>query len=111
METKLFEIRDRYTFIAGMAIRLDVDNFQEEYITKRTGFTNNPENYVLLTSLQDKFITYDTYDWSNRTMHESHKYIKDNWNSLVSGQVIDIEYILGETTTPRISERLEMTES
>gem|GEM_PF-2943358 len=53
-------------------------------------------------------MTYDPYDWSGtpRTYREAHKYIKQNWGILESGDVIDVEFILGETDTCKISERL-----
>ena len=35
------------------------------------------------------------------------KYIINNWNSLKSGEVIDVEFILKETSTKKISEEFE----
>jgi hypothetical protein len=40
-------------------------------------------------------------------MREAHKYIAKNWGSLNNGDVIDIEYILGETTSPKVTERFD----
>lgn len=51
---------------------------------------------------------YDSFNWSNaRTMHVAHEYLKEHFDDLESGAVIDVEFILGETETPKRSEREE----
>jgi hypothetical protein len=40
-------------------------------------------------------------------MVEAHRYIEENWNALSDGDVIDVEFILGETKEKKISERYE----
>lgn len=47
------------------------------------------------------------FDWPSapRTMREAHRaIIKADWNALVNGQVIDVEYELGETDAPKQAE-------
>jgi hypothetical protein len=39
-------------------------------------------------------------------MYTAHKYLQENWDSVQNGQVLDVEYILGETDSPKISERI-----
>jgi len=50
--------------------------------------------------------TYDPYAWGDRTFFVAHQYIERNWGSLESGEVLDVEYILGESKTPKVSERV-----
>lgn len=39
-------------------------------------------------------------------MVEAHRYIESYFDKLNSGDVIDVEHILGETKEPKVSERL-----
>lgn len=41
-------------------------------------------------------------------MHEAHKYIQQHWDELQSGEVVDVEYILGETTVKKESDAKEV---
>jgi len=100
MEVKLFEVRDRATFIPAIGIRVEGEN----YLTRRAGYG---KPLVLFGYLSGGGFTYDPSYWSNRTMGNAHRYIADNWSELNPyGEVIDVEFILGETTTPKPSESL-----
>lgn len=114
MKVKLFEIRDRATFIPVICIKLSIDNddvkqvIKEDYLLKRAGYGNDPERYVLMTRLSgDGMCNYDIYAWGGRTYLIAHEHIIEYWDTLVSGDVIDVEFILGETKEIKISERLE----
>lgn len=110
MTVKLFEIRDRATFISTMAIKLSPQNEAERYLLLREGFgntANDHEKYVLLTRLVGEVINYDPYEWPNRTMYEAHKYIKEHFDELENGAVIDVEFILNETDKMKVSEACE----
>jgi hypothetical protein len=118
--TKLFEIRDRATFMPMMAVRLvptvqDADTFDRElWILRRAGYAvlqlqAEPDGclpYVILCKLDGVQAHYDPFDWDNSRTREVHDYIIKNWWDLHSGAVIDIEYILGETTEPKVSEQV-----
>lgn len=107
MEIKLFEIRDRVTFISSIAIGLDSNNESERFLLARAGFgisNENQKRYILFGRLSDLKLEYD-FKSDTRTMSVAHNYIKENWNNLKSGDVIDIEYILGEANKPKESER------
>ena len=112
MDVKLFEVRDSATFIPIMCVRLTSTNDDETYLLSRTGYGTTPraqERYVLLLRLaggRGQF-TYDPNDGGARTMSTAHKYIIANWDSLVSGQVICVEHILGERPAPKRSERFD----
>lgn len=115
MEVKLFEIRDRATFIPAMAVKLDSNcSGQEDWLLSRAGYgpcNSKDRYYVYLTNLVDGTTQYDPYRWEyrlggfSRTMTSVHRYILDHFDGLVSGQVIDVEFILGESTAPKESER------
>ena len=48
----------------------------------------------------------DPFKWDtcSRTIHEAHCYIYKHFNELSSGDVIDVEYILGESNIKKRSE-------
>jgi hypothetical protein len=56
---------------------------------------------------QCRSCAYDPYDWPRdpRTKPNAHQYIADHWSTLKDGDVIDVEYLLGETLRPKPSER------
>jgi hypothetical protein len=107
MTTKLFELRDKATFVPVIAVKLDGYNDQEHWLLRRSGY-GLPSDLVLLAGLAggtDK-ATCDPYDWTgNRTRQVAHKYITKHFDDLQTGAVVDVEYILGETTQPKKSER------
>jgi hypothetical protein len=110
MEIKTFEIRDRATFIPAIAIKVGPRNEAERYLWGRAGYGTTAEsqsNYIMLSGINGEanILTYDSFWRNNRTMSTAHQYIKDNWDMLVNGQVIDVEYILGETKKPKASEQ------
>ena len=51
--------------------------------------------------------TYDPFAWGSdtRTYQVAHQYIIDHFDELESGAVVDVEFILKETTEPKKSER------
>jgi len=105
MKTKIFEVRDKATFVVVMAIEIDISKVsgQDAYLLKRAGFG---ETLIQLTSFNRCQSHYDCYEWGDRTYQVSHNYIQEKWSELKSGDVIDVEFILGETTGPKTSERL-----
>ena len=110
MEVKAFELRDRHTFIPVLAIRMASDHPQENYLLRRAGFAPfDALPLVILCHMEaagtNRNATYDPFSWiPSRTYCEAHQYIRDHWPELTSGQVIDVEYILGETPNPKRSE-------
>lgn len=131
MEAKLFEVRDRATFMPVIAIALTVREFDpmiltekdveeerrrkdaEMFLLRRVGYSRErlhedcDSPYILLTRLDGGTpAEYDEYAWGNRTWHYAHHYINENWTTLKSGDVIDVEYILNESNKPKESERV-----
>lgn len=107
METKLFELRDSATFIPVLAIKLKSRTEVDRWILARGGFAPQ-DTYVVLMSLTRMKCEYDPLAWSRggRTYPVAHEHIRENWESLESGAVVDVELILGETKEIKVSERL-----
>ena len=110
MDIKLFEIRDVATFIPAMGIKLHPRIDAERYLLARAGYglsVESQDEYVLLAKLAggtDK-MTCDPYEWvGNSTMQVAHTHIQMDWDNLVSGDVIDVEYIRGTSQTRKESE-------
>lgn len=109
MKTKLLKIRDRGTRIDVLAIKMTADTEIEKYYLSRNGYPQDG-NAVILMKLSDQRATVDLYDWHNlgaglRTMQAAHDFIGKNFDALSDGDVIDVEFIRGETAQPKISER------
>lgn len=110
MTLKLLEIRDVATFIPVAALRLDSIGAtdQELWLLGRSGFRHGSEA-VFLMKLQTGGGEYDPYEWcsGSRTMQVAHCYIEKHFAKLNSGDVVDVEFLLGLTPKPKTSERLE----
>ncbi len=110
IDVKFFEVRDVDAFIPVMASLLSPGrggNKAEKFLLARAGYGGN--GCVLLTHLNTNETHFDEYGWSpaTRTMTTAHKFIAQTWDQLESGMVIDVEFILGESTFIKTSERLE----
>lgn len=110
MTIKLFEVRDAGTFIPAIAIKFDCTSEDERFLLARAGHGMLPEEqagYVYFGRLDDMYLLYDHYSWyhaNNTTMFEAHKHVKKNFDSLVSGDVIDVEFIQGKSKSSKVSE-------
>lgn len=111
MQTKLFEIRDRATCIMALAVKFNADNDHERWMLSHAGYgylDQDHSEYVLLGSLDGDFKgTTDPYKQDSGTMLIAHQYIRQFWSYLQSGQVIDCQFIRGETDKPVESDRAE----
>ena len=123
---KLFEVRDRATFIPVMAVKLmhggagDPHAGAERFLLRRAGYDASQIDplaqepfglspYVLLIRLAIGGAHYDPYSWDGgRTMRIAHMHIIEHWNELASGQVLDVEFILGEKPAPKLSEQVSL---
>lgn len=105
MDGKIIEIRDSATCLIVVAFRTyTFNNSVENWGFRREGF--GPDS-VYLVRLNDQQCAYDPFKWANsRTMFQAHLYLQDHYDELESGDVLDIEYILGEKTIKKVSERI-----
>jgi hypothetical protein len=103
MVTKIFEIRDEGTYIPVMATKMKSDIELEQRYLRSTGYgTNKP--LVVVTRMNGCESHYGPYEWSNitRTMKVAHAYIQEHFDELENCAVVDVEYILGETTIKKV---------
>lgn len=114
METKLFEVRDRGTFIPAICIRLIPLDYEERYLIAMSGYGLQPKKqgeYILMGKLNELHFRHSPVDHPGfpvvRTMGTAHHHIQKHWDDLKSGDVIDVEFILGETFEKKESQRLE----
>lgn len=108
MKTKALEIRDEGTFIAALAIDMQPENEAQRYLLRRCGYPCDGRPNIILTRLDGNGqATNDPYAWGGRTWPNAHRWIIEHWDELVDGSVVDVEYILGERASPKVSERME----
>lgn len=125
METKAFEVRDRMTCIPVMATAMlphaESDSpsaighaESERYLLRKLGYTfadvaRDPIT-VFMARLDGSKASIEPWTWGNdvATLRVAHEYIASHWMLLKSGDVIDCEYIRGETTTIKQPERLSL---
>lgn len=119
MEVKILEIRDRATMIAALCVDMNPGNnlpgtetpegifLTELWYLRKYGYAGDGRPNIGITHLAangTKF-TNDPYEWGGRTWPVAHNYIIEHWDELQTGDVIDVEFILGETDKPKVSER------
>ena len=107
--SKIIEIRDDGTFIPAIAHRITrpVTNYEERWLLRRAGWDSIGDPIVFLHILGSGRVEYDPHRWDGITMTTAHEYIKSNWDSIEPGQVICCEFIRGERSEPKTSERGE----
>lgn len=122
MKVKALELRDRATFIPIVAVDMNPDTDinardgrkqdpGQRYLLRRCGYPCNGEPNILITSMHaDGSPAWnDPYGWSGRTFPVAHNWIIDHWTELKDGDVVDVEFILGERKTAKLSERVDVT--
>jgi hypothetical protein len=103
-ETKFFEVRDECTHISAFGILINPDHSDAEYPLRRAGYgVGNP--CVLFGPLDSGKCHSDPYDWGSHTLRAAHLMIERDWDTLISGQVVDVRVFLGERAEPVESDR------
>lgn len=109
IETKVIEIRDCGTFIPVLATLMSSQEEAERYLLARAGFHSSQDEerpLVFVVKLVGGNAYYDPHGWpSARTMPEAHTWIQENWCDIKTGDVVDVEFILGEKMSKKTSER------
>jgi hypothetical protein len=109
MQVKCLEIRDAGTFIPVICIHPVADNPQQYYLLQRDGYSGEAwESCIIMIDAQCRGCAYEPYGWnkSARTLPRAHLYITEHWRELKDGDVVDVEYILGETKVKKTSESM-----
>ena len=107
MKAKALEVRDKGTFIPVLAVDINPTEEAQRYLLRRCGYACDGVPNIVLTRLDGNGVaTNDPYTWGGRTYPIAHNYIINNWDKLQNGDVVDVEFILGETLKPKVSERV-----
>ena len=123
MQTKAFEVRDRSTYIPVIATAMIPDwrvtdqGIAERSLLRSQGYDVDaiPARgaiMVYMARMDGSEGHLYPHDWSfPGTLPVAHRYICDHWALLGSGDVIDCEFIRGETARPKRPQRLERVEA
>ena len=115
MLAKALELRDEGTFIALLAVdmqptleRGSASQRAQHYLLRRCGYPCDGRPNIAITHLSANGhkCSNDPYYWGGRTYPVAHNYIIEHWDELHDGDVIDVQFILGETKSPKVSERV-----
>lgn len=107
MIIKFLELRDEGTRIAAVAIRLTPDNEAQRAILASAGYGRLPSEqaeYVVLLDAHYWNGSYNPYSQRSTTHHHAHLWIREHFDELKDGDVVDVEFILGKRTAPKNSE-------
>ena len=106
LDNKVLEVRDSATHIPVLAIRMLAKNgIQNYYVHDRMGYPRDGSGIAMIL-LNDCDGNCDPYSWGDRTRATAHHYIYDHFEELNDGDVVDVEFILGEKPSKKVSERL-----
>ena len=100
--TKVFDVRDSMTQMTVFVTELGHNaNEDEKNATAYAGFTDNEDEqhrYHIFYEPTLKNGSHDVYEWYHRrTEFCAFSFIKDRFDVLVPGQIIDVEFLLAET--------------
>jgi len=111
MKVKALEVRDEGTFIPVLCVDMNPnDTDAQRYLLRRCGYPCDDRPNVIMTRLDGNGqATNDPYAWKggSRTFPIAHDWIIDHWSELKDGDVVDVQFIQGETTAKKVSERDE----
>ena len=110
MIIKAIEIRDSLTFISAIAIKVVPANEGQHYLLRRSGYGFDPPQIILAKLAGGSGMACcDPFDWPSgaRTMRTAHEWLREHFDEIEDGAVVDVEFILGERAEPKRSEREE----
>jgi len=106
MEVKLFEVIDHDVHVPVVAIRCNPANEGERRLLAHAGYGLSPldqSGHVLFVALTGANLKEgDGLCLRFNQVHDQ-AYIADNWDTLYTGSVLDVEFMMGERITPRAS--------
>jgi len=107
MKSIILEIRDRLTSLSVLAVEMKSDIVIERHHLRRYGFPDGDNPLILVSNMDTGETHFDHFEWrqtSPRTLFYAHKYIADHFGELKTGDVIDVEFLNGETKISKESE-------
>lgn len=104
---KFFEIRDSATFIPVFAFKISEQSSPEnDYLIRSSGFNLDGE-HIMIGRMHGQKCQYSAHYWNSQTLVHAHSYIEQHWDELKTGDVIDVQFILGITSKPKVSQRYD----
>jgi hypothetical protein len=100
VNTKFLEVRDAGTFIAVLAVEISK---RDGWLAWKSGF--GEDLCIYLIALSTERCAYDPYSWPNRTLSVAHQFIEKEWEQISENDVIDVEFILGESSVKKPTEQ------
>jgi hypothetical protein len=95
------------TFIPVAAFNTEPDDEAQRYLLRRAGYPADGST-IIVVNLNDCRAANSPYEWGARTLKVAHDYLEKHFGELADGAVIDVEFILGETDQPKVSEAKEL---
>jgi hypothetical protein len=112
MKTKLLEVRDRGTCIEMLCIDMHPENEMQHRGLKACGYSCSAAPNIMITYAGGgRSADNDPFSWGDRTYATAHLDIIENWEAYKDGDVVDVEFILGETKEPKTSQRFRAPSS
>jgi hypothetical protein len=109
METKIFEVRDIATRIMLVVISLATTNKRELNNLRRDGYNPSEEYYLFIWPGFNE-VSYNPDMWiKKRTRYISTSFVGTYFNRLNTGDVIDVEYLIGESIKKKYPEAEDTT--
>jgi len=122
-EVKLIEVRDDGTTMPCMVTALCANATMEEaerWLTRRGGWGEDqiglyfaalcPENNEYAVGVVGHpYIHTWSQAQHSRTLKVAWEWVQTHWDEVSSGDVVDVEFLLGERKTPKLSDRLHGT--
>lgn len=100
--SKFVAVMDRGTRLPLIAFKVSPDNMKECVMFQTHGFGINPHEHTFFYSINSGTCSYDPYKMGDRyTLTPACVYIRDHWDEIESGSVVDAEHLRGETDDPR----------
>lgn len=101
MEVKLFELRTQITSTTLFAFKLDSKNARDRGIIRHSGYKEDAytvsDNLIMGSLEYPERTSYASYEFATYDFQYAFNYIKDNWNRLNSGSLIDVDYLIGNS--------------
>ena len=106
MKHKIFEIRDSGTMFMVLCVDMNPAGTMERAALRRYGYPCDGRPNILLTHLTgDGHATNDPWGWGGSSTYQTaHDYIIKHWSELQTGDVVDVDFIRGDTLEKKKSE-------
>ena len=109
LDTKMFEVRDSATRVPIIVCCVKGALFSERMMLRSAGWgtdtiLSDKLVFMLRADGEQGYTPIVLYNLNDRTFHVALKYISEHFDELHNGDVIDVEFILGETEIIKTAE-------